>query len=184
MRVNKQLHNEVRKHFYEHRTLFMVVSSEKVPDNEDNPYIVDHYASMLRLHPDTIQLIKQFEIKISDDPRDRDLLLRSIGIPHVADPMRCMFSKLVCLKTLVLSFDKKRWYRISNTGLGSEQKRVATVEWLMDRVPAAVDVSWNRAHASEYFGSAEEQRLWQILEARGSKEVDGDDSMQLEHTLP
>jgi hypothetical protein len=160
----------------------MVISSEKAPENEDNAYILHHYASMLQLDPETIQLIKQFEIKISDDPRDRDLLLRSIDITHVADPMRCMFNKLVCVKRLVLSFDKKRWYRISNTGYGSEKKRVATMEWLIDRVPALVNVSWNRAHASEYFGSAEEQRLWKILEARGSKEVDGNSVTQLEHT--
>ncbi|KAF1838430.1 hypothetical protein BDW02DRAFT_594686 [Decorospora gaudefroyi] len=171
MRVNTRLHDEVTKYLYEHRTLFMPVARHPTNKAFGDEYVARIYNTIATMNPATLHLFKHLEIQISHC-QDRHIVA-SRYLPRIADPMRHIFRKLTALETLTIQFGPVATpsYWESETMLKTTRQRyeIETTEWLIDHIPASVNVSWDRAHASRFLGSdAVEQRLWHAIQDRAS----------------
>lgn len=171
MRVNKQVHGEVRKYFYERVTLSIRVTfdSEMLTLFTCSNTMALVYHELTNIDPGTLAFIKQLSIQIRDwqrPPRLRKCF------PMALPSMEHLFRRLAGLEKLVMTFDIPNRSPISvyqeQTHTEMEDRRVEDVKrWLIDHIPASVNVSWPHADAARFYRStALEQRLWQAIQDR------------------
>jgi hypothetical protein len=176
MRVNKQLHDEVGKYFYDNRTLFMAVTRHAGNKGLGDEYVAHVYQAITAMNPDTLQQFRQLEIQISGS---EDIhAIRKRYNPCVTNPMSHLFNKLASLEKLKISFDPKSRPIGGSFGLVlnfiGEKWETETREWLVDHIPPSLKVSWDQKSASRFFGSTNvEERLHRAIQEKAWKESDG-----------
>lgn len=171
MRINKQVHGEVRKYFYERVTLSIRVVFDSdlltLYTCRDTMSPVNH--TLADINSGTLAFIKQLSIQMSDwqrPPRMRE------SFPMALPSMEHLFRKLVGLEKLVITFDIPNRPPISasqeQTHSEMEERCAEDMKrWLIDHIPASVNVSWPRVDAARFYRStALEQRLWQAIQDR------------------
>jgi hypothetical protein len=134
-------------------------------------YVARIYETIASMNPNTRQLFQQLEIQISHC-EDRKAIEKRY-IPLISDPICHIFRKLTGLERLIVSFDPKSAPPRTVQGLVldfyQEKYESDIMEWLIDHIPESMNVSWDHADASRFFGSvAVEQRLWRTVQDKSS----------------
>jgi hypothetical protein len=169
MRVNKQLHGEVGKYFYEHRTLFMAVTRHAGNKGLGDEYVAHICQTIAAMNPNTLQQFKQLDIQISGS---EDIhAIRKRYNPCIVNPLSHIFAKLPKLQKLDITFDPKSAPIGGSFGLVLDfignKWETETREWLVDHIPASLQVSWDQAAASRFFGSTNvEERLRRAIQEK------------------
>jgi hypothetical protein len=172
MRVNKQMHNEVRKYFYERVTLSLssVFQLENTSLYEDNTMALRE--TMAAMSPDILPLFKQLSVHINGYSTASSL--RTQPTPHPLI-LKHMFNMLTGLERLVITFGTAPR---SNMWAGQDQKSIQQKYMdemkmlLIDLIPPSVKVSWSHEDAARFFNSdVVEQQLWKAIQERTSTDT-------------
>jgi hypothetical protein len=175
LRVNRQLHDEVRKSYYEHRTLFMAVTRHAGNKGLGDEYVARIYQTIYEMNPDTLQHFRQLEIQISGS---EDInAIRKRYHPCIENPISHIFAKLTGLERLDITFDPKSAPIGGSFGLVLDfignKWETETREWLVDHIPASLKVSWDQTSASRFFGSTQvEERLRWAIQEKACKRIE------------
>ena len=167
MRTNRQIHDEVRKYFYENRTLFMLVARDKDSLMLSNEYISRYYETLAVMNPETRMLFNRLEVVAGHlasqkfQPRQYKL------VPSVADPMSHVIQLLPKLTTVVIAFGPMP-RRSLKTTVSVAMQRNDTLEWLLDHIPQYMEILWEQTTAPTSSDRWDESILWNMMLERGS----------------
>jgi hypothetical protein len=165
MRINRQIHKEATKFFYENRTLFMVVARDKDSQMLSNEYASRYYETLATMNPETRGLFTELEVDIAHFSEQTFTPRRYQQVPSVTDPMRHIIALLPNLKTVVIVLGVIPARPVKAIARVSTQRN-DTLHWLLDYIPKDVQVLWEKASVPRTETGAEALRT--IIETRGS----------------
>lgn len=166
MRLNKQVLDEVVKYFYEKRTLFLVAARDKASQTLSSEYLSRFYQLLATMNPHTRQSFTKLEIQIGYLSGQSFTPKRYLNVSPIPDAMQEIFALLPGLQTLVISFGPLPF--IAGDTYRIVRERLDTVYWLIDCVPAQIDVRWDLTRAFTVRFKADEQPLRRIVAKRGA----------------
>jgi hypothetical protein len=167
MRANRQMHDEVRKYFYENRTLFMLAARDKDSLMLSNEYISRYYETLTVMNPQTRMLFNRLEVKVGYLAHQKFQPRQYRLVPSVADPMVHIIQLLPKLTTVIIAFG-------SMPGLPTKAvmsvaiQRNDTLEWLLDHIPQYMEILWEQTTAPMSNDKWDESVLWNMMLERGS----------------
>ncbi|KAF1919392.1 hypothetical protein BDU57DRAFT_140034 [Ampelomyces quisqualis] len=167
MRANRQIHDEVRKYFYENRILFMLAARDKDSLMLSNEYISRYYETLAVMNPQTRMLFNRLEVMVGHlthqvfRPRQYQL------VPSVADPMRHVIQLLPKLSTVVIAMGPTPLRPIKAV-VSVATQRNDTLEWLLDHIPQHMEILWEQTTVPTPSDKWDDSGLWNMMRERGS----------------
>ncbi|EUC48193.1 hypothetical protein COCMIDRAFT_34414 [Bipolaris oryzae ATCC 44560] len=169
MRVNKQLHSEVRKHYYENVNFLIatVFQLENTSLYEDNTIALRHLIESM--DSNTFPLIKQLSVRINGSTVQESL---RTGPPSPPFALKYIFDTFTGLEKLTITFGAAPR---SNMWAGQDVESIHRkyMEQMKTRfikyIPPSIKVSWWHEDAARFFNSdIVEKSLWTAIQERAS----------------
>ncbi|EMD93008.1 hypothetical protein COCC4DRAFT_196830 [Bipolaris maydis ATCC 48331] len=173
MRVNKQLHSEVRKHYYENVNFLIatVFQLENTSLYEDNTMSLRQLIESM--DPNIFPLIKQLSVRLNDFSVQESLRTETRSPPFA---LKYIFDTFTGLERLTITFGTAPR---SNMWAGHDQESIQRkyVDEMKTRfikyIPPSIKVSWWHEDAARFFNSdTVEKSLWTAIQERASTYTD------------
>ncbi|KAH7075181.1 hypothetical protein FB567DRAFT_185212 [Paraphoma chrysanthemicola] len=166
LRVNRQLHDEATKYFYENRTLFMVAARDKGSELLSNEFVSRYYETVAVMSASTRLLFTKLELQIGYFSNQIFTPRRYQNVPSATSPMQQMLTLLPSLTSVVISFGLAPAQL-----MGSNDRIIAqrndTLKWLLENIPQTIEVSWDETITLPLPGRVEDPELSAIMRSRG-----------------
>lgn len=180
MRVNHQMHHEVRKYFYENNVTLSLPSNLHM---EGTSLVESGLTSVMdtiqSMNPDIFPLLKQLSIHISSYSHATALETKPSPPPTI---LKHIFNTFTSLEELVITFGIiPPFYPWTGQRQLSAQQQSAQQRYMqqikvgiIEQIPSSVKVYWPRAIAKRFFHSNDvEQHLWRAVQERGLTNTPG-----------
>ncbi|EUC32011.1 hypothetical protein COCCADRAFT_99830 [Bipolaris zeicola 26-R-13] len=173
MRVNKQLHSEVRKHYYENVNFLIatVFQLENTSLYEDNTISIRQLIESM--DSNIFPLIKQLSVRINGSSVQETLRTGSRSPPFA---LKYIFDTFPGLQQLTITFGTAPR---SNMWVGQDQESIQGkyMDEMKTRfikyIPPSIKVSWWHEDAARFFNSdMVEKSLWSAIQERASTYTD------------
>ena len=145
MRVNRQLHAEVAKYFYENRTLSMFLAHDRENLITSKRFVQNYHEVLSDMNPTTRQLFTKLQVQLSYPPPDSRLPLttrRYQHVPCVGDPMHRVLALLPNLTTITISTARDPPMRETLCEFYTQQMN-DVLAFLLSYIPREMDISWD-----------------------------------------
>lgn len=173
MRANKQMHSEVRKHYYENVNFLVAIvfKLENASLYEDNTTYLRHIIESM--DPNIFPLIKQLSVRINGFTVQESLRTGPIPPPFA---LKYIFDTFTGLERLTITFGTAPR---SNMWTGHDQESIQRkyMDQMKTRfinyIPPSIKVSWSHEDAARFFNSdMVEKSLWNTIQERASTYTD------------
>ncbi|KAF2032067.1 hypothetical protein EK21DRAFT_61774 [Setomelanomma holmii] len=144
LRINRRLHDEGARHFYENRTLFMVAARDKQSELLSNEFVLRYCETVAMMATSTRLLFTTLEIQIGyfSDQKFTGRHPSCEKLPSGIIPVQHIFALLPNLKSVVISFALAPAQIVrSNARIAQQQND--TLEWLLAHIPQDVELLWD-----------------------------------------
>jgi hypothetical protein len=168
MRTNRQLHAEVKKYFYQNRTLCILAAHDGGREILSKLYMSKYYETLAVMDPQTRLFFTKLDIQIKPlFPDTIDVTARRHShVPVVTDPMRQILTLLPNLATIVLSLGQVSFLpRATRTYVSGQ--RIDTLKWLLECIPCKVQVLWTPPTSPAHNAAEDVKTCWHIMSDRG-----------------
>lgn len=167
MRTNRQIHDEVRKYFYENRTLFVLAARDKGSLMLSNEYMSRYYETLAVMNPQTRMLFNRLEVMVGNLANQSFQPRRYQYVPPVADPIGHVIQLLPNITTVTIAIGPTPLRPIKAVVINSMQRN-DTLEWLLHHIPQHMEILWEQTTVPLPNDKWDEPVLWNMMLERGS----------------